>query len=258
MNDSVTMSERLGSSPPTSRKRSHDGTVLPISQSESRDTNGESSLPTPSSGTPSLGIGDRSRQASPAVSTTSSSLTDLTDLTGEGSKASLSAPPTKKRKLTFAEREVERAARKEKKEARERQKAEDKARRDEDKRVKDEEKRKREEEKEMARRERELDKAEKQKVKDAEKRAKEEEKQKKEEEKTKKERVSMHMDVYARLLTIDSRKCELVHSSASRKSLPHLHRVVQKMSRAACRVEDPLSSVSKTPKCETPLLRVLR
>jgi chromatin assembly factor 1 subunit A len=244
MDDSVTMSERHDSSPFTSRKRSHDGTILPVSRNEAHDTNAENSLPTPSSGTPSLGIADRSRQASPALSTTSSSLTDLTDLTGEGSKTSLSIAPTKKRKLTFAEREVERALRKQEKEDRERQKAEDKASRelekrakdeekrakDEEKRAKDEEKRKREEEKELARRERELDKAEKQKAKDAEKRAKEEEKRKKEEEKDKKERVSLHVHVYIRMLTIDSHKCELVHSLANRKCRQHLHRILQKMS----------------------------
>jgi flagellar biosynthesis GTPase FlhF len=230
MDDSVTMSERHDSSPFTSRKRSHDGTILPVSRNEAHDTNAENSLPTPSSGTPSLGIADRSRQASPALSTTSSSLTDLTDLTGEGSKTSLSTAPTKKRKLTFAEREVERALRKQEREDRERQKAEDKASRELEKRAKDEEKRKREEEKELARRERELDKAEKQKVKDAEKRAKEEEKRKKEEEKDKKERVSLHVHVYIRMLTIDSHKCELVHSLANRKCRQHLHRILQKMS----------------------------
>jgi hypothetical protein len=214
------MSETAASSPPTSRKRSHDGTVLPPTQNEAHDATGESSSPTQSSGTPSLAIGlDRSRQASQAGSTTSSSLTDLTDLTGEVSKPSLSAAPVKKRKLTFAEQEVERAVRKQEQEARERQKAQDKARQEEEKkRLKDEEKRRREEEKEATRRERELEKAEKQKVKDAEKRAKEDEKRKKEEDKEKKERVSMNMGKYAPLLTADSRKCESAHSSAGRKS----------------------------------------
>jgi chromatin assembly factor 1 subunit A len=197
MNDSITMGEGHANSSPTSRKRSHDGTVISLSHHEARDTNGESSLPTPSSGMQSLGTASRSRQASPAVSTTSSSLTDLTDLTREGTKASVSAAPAKKRKLAFVEQEVERAARKREKDERDRQKADEKARREEDKRVKDEEKRKREEEKEAARRKRELEKAEKQRVKDAEKRAKEEERRKKEEGKHKRERVSMAMDVCA-------------------------------------------------------------
>jgi len=236
------MSERAASSPATSRKRSHDGTVLPPIQNEVHDATGETSSPTQSSGTPSLAIDlDRSRQASPAGSTTSSPLTDLTDLTGEVSKPSLSAAPVKKRKLTFAEREVERAVRMQEKEARERQRTEDKARREEEKRLKDEEKRRREEEKEATRRERELEKAEKQKVKDAEKRAKENEKRKKEEDKEKKERVSMTMSKYAPLLTADSRKCELAHSSAGRKSPPHLQLVNQTMPQVPCLADDPLS-----------------
>jgi chromatin assembly factor 1 subunit A len=237
------MSERAASSPATSRKRSHDGTVLPPAQNEVHDATGETSSPTQSSGTPSLAIGlDRSRQASPAGSTTSSSLTDLTGLTGEVSKPSLSAAPVKRRKLTFAEREVEKALRKQEKDARERQKAEDKARREEEKRLKDEEKRRREEEKkEAARRERELEKAEKQKVKDAEKRAKEDEKRKKEEDKEKKERVSMTTGGYTPLLTADSRKCESAHSSAGRKSPPHLQLVIQTMSQVPCLADDPLS-----------------
>jgi len=236
------MSERAASSPATSRKRSHDGTVLPPAQNEVHDVTGKPSSPTQSSDTPSLAIGlDRSRQASPAGSTTSSPLTDLTDLTGEVSKPPLSAAPVKRRKLTFAEREVETAVRKQEKEARERQRAEDKARREEEKRLKDEEKRRREEEKEATRRERELEKAEKQKVKDAEKRAKENEKRKKEEDKEKKERVSMTMGEYAPLLTADSRKCESAHSSAGRKSPPHLQLVNQMMSQVPCLADDPLS-----------------
>lgn len=191
MEDSLIMSETQASSSPTSRKRSHDGTILLTSQNGARDASGESSLPTPSSGDPSPGSTEQSRQASPALSTNSSSLTDLTGLTAEGSKISVSVAPNKKRKLIFAEREAEKALRKQEKEDREKQKAEDKVRRESQKRAKDEEKRKREEEKENARRERELDKAEKQKMKDAEKRTKEEEKRKKDEEKDKNERVSL-------------------------------------------------------------------
>ena len=242
MNDNTVMNEGTGGSPATSRKRSHDGSILPQSHHDAHDTNAESSLPASSSGTPSLVIApNRSRQASPALSTTSSSLTDLTDLTGDASKVSLSAGPAKKRKLTFAEREVERAVRQQEKEARETQKAEDKARREEEKQLKDEAKRRREEGKEASRRERELEKAEKQKVKDAEKQAKEDERRKKEEDKQKKQRVSLSAQYLARLLTIDSRKCELVHSSSSRKFLPHLLRVVHRMSRVALQLDDPLS-----------------
>lgn len=192
------MSE-IAATPSTSRKRSYDGTVVSPLQNDNASKTG---LPTPTSCTPSLGaVLDRSRQASPALSTTSSSLTDLTDLTGEGGKTSTTAAvvtgaPAKKRKLTFAEKEVKMTLKKQEQEARDRQKADERLRRDEEKRLKDEEKRKKEEEKEITRRERELEKAEKQKVKDVEKQAKEaeklakdEDKRKKEEEKLKKERV---------------------------------------------------------------------
>jgi chromatin assembly factor 1 subunit A len=241
-NDSATMSEKAASSPSTSRKRSHDGTVLPSAQNEVHDAIRGTPSPAKCSGTPPPTIGlDRSRQASPAGSTTGSSLTELTDLTGEASKPSLPVAPAKKRKLTFAEREVEKAVRKQEKETREKQKAEDKARREEEKRLKDEEKRKREEEKEATRRERELEKAEKQKVKDAEKRAKEDEKRKKEEDKEKKERVSMDMGEHAPLLTADSRKCESAHSSAGRMSPLRSQLVIQTMSQVVRLADDPLS-----------------
>ena len=242
MDHFVTMSEHTPSGLSTSRKRSYDGTILPHSQPDAHHINAGNSLPTPPIGTPSLGIAqDRGRQASPAISATSSSLTHLTDMTREDTKVLLSVAPTKKQKLTSAELESVRIAKKEGKETREKQKAEDKARREEEKRIKDEEKRRREEEKEVSRRQRELERSEKQKAKDAEKRAKEDQKRKKEEEKEKKERVRVIVQVWNCLLTIDSRKCELLLSSTSRKSLQHLHPVVWTMSLVAHRVDDHLS-----------------
>ena len=186
---SLTMSE-LPASPLTSRKRSHDGTVIAPSQPVDHDKMVEQYLPTPSSGTPSLGaIYDHSRQVSPALSATSSSLTDLTDITGEARKTSINgtAVPPKKRKLTFAEKQVRDALKKEERDAKEKQKAEDKAHREKEKMAKDEEKRRKEEEKEESRREKELEKLEKQKERDAKKAVREEEKRKKDEEKLKKE-----------------------------------------------------------------------
>ena len=164
-------------------KRSYDGDQVPTSTI---------SLTTPSA--PSV---QTSRQRSPGLSTTSS-LSDPPPSTGQGQiTATPSGPDTKKRKLTFAEREVERAVRQAEKEAKEREKAEVKARREEEKRAKDEEKRQKEEEKEAARRERELDKERKRQTKEAEQKAKDEEKalrdeekKRKEEEKRKKEQVS--------------------------------------------------------------------
>ena len=106
----------------------------------------------------------RDPSPAPSASTLSSVATSIQEEQPESS----SAPPQKKRKLTFAEKEVQRIEQEYKKKEREEQKA----RRDEEKRVKDEERRKKREEKEAKDREKELDK------------------QRKEEEKLKKERVS--------------------------------------------------------------------
>lgn len=148
-----------------------------------------------------------SRHASPAPSNATSELTELTSNglaspvkpgSDGGSRLSNNeSTSVKKRKLTFAEREVEKAVRQREKEERAKQKAEEKARKDEEKRLKDEEKRKKEEEKELAKRAKELLLAEKKKARDADKHEKEAEKQKreaekkeKEEEKLRKEKVS--------------------------------------------------------------------
>ena len=189
----IVMSQEPATSP-TARKRSHDGTIVTASPRTTDTQNFNHQLPTPSSGTPSVhDLPTGSRLGSPALSSTGSSLTELTDQTGNTGhlpvQPGVTQAPIKKRKLTFAEREVERALRQQEKETKERQKEQERLRKEDEKRAKDEEKRKKEEVKEAAKREKELERAEKQKVKDTEKAKKKEEKRKKEEEKLKKERV---------------------------------------------------------------------
>ncbi|MCJ1246771.1 hypothetical protein MMC30_003980 [Trapelia coarctata] len=94
-------------------------------------------------------------------------------------------PPSKRRKLTFAEKEVLRIE----KQYKDQQKAEEKARKEEEKRIKEEERRIKEEERE-----------EKKRLRDAEKQAKDEEKRKrekaKEEEKAKKEKSQLRLNSF--------------------------------------------------------------
>lgn len=126
-----------------------------------------------------------SRDVSPTPSSMSS-LTELTsnDLTTPKTKSTTTVgPQAKKPKLTFLEKEAEKAARKRDKEEKERVKAEEKAR-------KDDERRKANEEKENAKRAKEIEKAEKAKEKEAKKQAEQQKKDAKEAEKLKKERVS--------------------------------------------------------------------
>lgn len=139
-----------------------------------------------------------SRSGSPAPSSISS-LTELSSVaaprtTSVADGADPSAPPTKKRKLTFIEREAEKAAKRREKEERETARAEEKARKDEEKKQKLEEKRKQAEEKEAVKRVKELEKAEKQKVKDAEKQEKDAKKQEKDAEKARKEADKVKKD----------------------------------------------------------------
>ena len=99
-------------------------------------------------------------------------------------------PPSKRRKLTFAQEEVLRIE----KQFKAQQKAEEKARKEEERRVKEEERRIKEEESKEAKRKREEEREEKKRLRDPDKQAKDEEKRKrekaKEEEKAKKEKVS--------------------------------------------------------------------
>jgi uncharacterized membrane protein YqiK len=131
------------------------------------------------------------RETSPAPSTISS-LSELTATTPQPQllpttltpvTANSGDSPTKKRKLTFAERQVEFAVQKVVKEEKAKVKAQEKAEKEEKKRQKDEEKRKKAEEKEAENRQKEMKKAEK----DAEKAKKDAEKAKKDAEKAKKD-----------------------------------------------------------------------
>lgn len=150
----------------------------------------------------------RSRHGSPAPST-SSSLTELSNIPPPQLDAAGTLPPKKRRKLNPAEK----AAAKNDKEEKSRLRAEVKAR-------KDEEKRRLAEEKEAVKREKEVEKAERlrdkqeqdaekskkkakredeKKLKESERQMKEAEKAQKEAEKLKKERVSPTCQVYSNL-----------------------------------------------------------
>ncbi|KZF20385.1 hypothetical protein L228DRAFT_250071 [Xylona heveae TC161] len=138
-----------------------------------------------------------------------------TDANGESvaGPSSPSAPPTKKRKLTFAEREeakrvalAEKEARRKAKEERakereekEKEKSEQRAKKEEEKRAKEEERRKKDEQREEKRKAREVEKLQREgekKKKEEERRAKELEKQKKEEEKNKKEKAQLRLNAF--------------------------------------------------------------
>jgi chromatin assembly factor 1 subunit A len=146
--------------------------------------------------TPPLSSGNK-RDASPAAS----SVSDLTDAGSITPPRGLSpvnsteiptafaamdghgAPPAKKPKLTFQEKELKRIN----KEIKEREKAEEKARKDAEKKATADEKARKEADKEAERKKKEAEKEEKRAAQEAEKAAKEEKRRKKEEEKQKKE-----------------------------------------------------------------------
>ena len=180
------LSEQLTLSPGV--KRTHDGEPLPSSAQMPGLSPPRHTQPLP-----------LRRSQSPALSTTSSSLTDLSSSAPQSSNApqnSLTGPtgppgaPLKKRKLTFAEKQVKKAEDARLKEEKAKQKAEDQARKDEGKRLKDEEKRKKAEEREAAKKVKEVEKAEKEAAKAEKQKAKDDEKARQEAERLKKERVS--------------------------------------------------------------------
>ena len=162
----------------------HSPIALPLSQ----QTNYNSPLPATTMA---------SRETSPLSSTKSS-------ITRENSAAppmQYNQPPnpTKRRKFTDAEKELQRIE----KQHRDQQKAEEKARKNEEKRAKEEERRIKDDEMKEAKRKREEERDEKRKLRDAEKQTKEEEKRKreaekkvKEDEKAKKEKVSHKESFY--------------------------------------------------------------
>lgn len=158
---------------------------------------------------------DTSRNASPTPSSTSS-LTELTSNNGTTprvKKVASIGPPAKKPKLTFLEKEAEKAAKQREKDEKTRQKAEEKAR-------KDEERRKANEEKEAAKRAKEIERAEKQEEKDAKKQAEQQKKDAKEAEKLKKERVR-RPDHFVSQLTWDRLRCDWVRSSENPNQKRH-------------------------------------
>lgn len=160
-----------------------------------------------------------SRETSP-LSSVMSSLTRensaLPAVQPDESTANQQPSPPKRRKLTFAEKEVLRIE----KQYKDQQKADERARKEEGKRVKEEERRVKEQERE-----------EKKRLRDAEKQAREEEKQKrdaerraKEEEKAKKEKVSQESreassDANSQIVSTAS-ELFLHQACASRRRIP--------------------------------------
>lgn len=156
------------------------------------DENAATATPTDLNSAHKTSISDHNpRNASPTPSSISS-LTELTnDVTTPKVKSASAGPVTKKPKLSFLEKEAQKAALQKEKDDKLKAKAEEKARKEEEKAKKDEEKRKANEEKEAAKRAKEIEKAEKQKEKDAKKQAEQEKKDAAEAAKLKKERVSI-------------------------------------------------------------------
>ena len=111
---------------------------------------------------------------------------DMSPLLKDGSVPRIAASPSKRKKLTVTEREIQKIE----KQFKDQQKAEEKARKEAEKRAKDEERRIKEESLKEERGRKEAEKEEKRKIREAEKQAKEAERKAKEDEKAKKERVS--------------------------------------------------------------------
>ena len=145
----------------------------------------------------------RSRANSPARNTPGSTVEDYSS-TLQPIPTISTESASKKRKLTFAEKESKRLE----KEAKDRLKAEEKARKEAEKQEKEVEKRKTEEKNKEEKRRKDEEKEEKQKAKDAERRSREEErkqkeaeKKAKEDEKQKKERVSVSQSSKSKLMS---------------------------------------------------------
>ncbi|MCJ1310423.1 hypothetical protein MMC25_004087 [Agyrium rufum] len=159
---------------------------------------------TPTLQDPTPGTRESSIGLSPAPSTLSEDMV-ANSTQGPGN----SSNPAKRRKLTFAEKEVlriEKAHKEQLKAAEKARKEEEKKAKDEERKIKDEEKRKKEEEKEEKRKVKEVEKAVKdderkkkeaeKAAKEAEKKAKDEEKKVKDEEKLKKERSQTKLNSF--------------------------------------------------------------
>jgi chromatin assembly factor 1 subunit A len=176
------MTDQSSTSTPVSKKRSHDEAEGLLHSHNLVEKSEETHLPTPTSPPALQPSPDPSRQPSPPISIES----EARSITPSAIQAT--PPPAsghaqvKKRKLTYTEKEYEKALRASEKEDKDKQRAEEAQRKEQEKQARDEEKCRKEEEKEAAKRQRELDKAEKQKAKEAEKQVKDESKRKKEEE----------------------------------------------------------------------------
>ncbi|MCJ1437583.1 hypothetical protein MMC27_006970 [Xylographa pallens] len=143
-------------------------------------------------------LGAISRETSP-LSSTATSTTRENSTAPAVSTVTTTTYSSKRRKLTFAEKEVIRIE----KQYKEQQKAEEKARKDEDKRAKEEERRIKEEEMKEAKRKRDEGRQEKRKLREAENQLKTEEKRKREAEKkakdddkAKKERTQLRLNSF--------------------------------------------------------------
>lgn len=161
---------------PASRKRNYEGTLI-SSPNSCRS-------PPPPLDQHHQSIETPPRAGSPTLSTPDTPLTELGVTPSISPQKEDMAPDSKKRKLTFAEREVEKAVKRTEKEQKEKEKAEAKAKKDEEKKRKDEER-------EAARKVKDAVKAEKQKAKDAVQQERDAEKKRKEAEALKKQKVRL-------------------------------------------------------------------
>ncbi|MCJ1382006.1 hypothetical protein MMC17_005118 [Xylographa soralifera] len=143
-------------------------------------------------------LGEISRETSP-LSSTATSTTRENSAAPAVSTVTTTSSTSKRRKLTFAEKEVVRIE----KQYKEQQKAKEKARKDEEKRAKEEERRIKEEETKEAKRKRDEEREEKRKLREAEielkteeKRKREAEKKAKDDDKAKKERSQLRLNSF--------------------------------------------------------------
>ncbi|EHY55127.1 chromatin assembly factor-I (CAF-I) p90 subunit [Exophiala dermatitidis] len=168
---------------PTSKKRNYNGDIVNHTSTEVTATKEQRSSPSPG----------HSRSGSPACSRASTPLTEIGSTPAHSPSAAIDmTSESKKRKLTFAEREAAKRVKQQEKEDKERQKAEKEKLKAEARAKKDEEKKRKDEEKEAARKARE----EKQKQKDALKQEKEAEKERKMKEAQKKEKAQLRIGAF--------------------------------------------------------------
>jgi chromatin assembly factor 1 subunit A len=217
------MSEQSSAITQISKKRSHDEAEGAVASEALIENSEARQLQTPTKPFISQSLPLLDRQASPAVSIQSSALSDAKTMTPTALQAipQLATVPggIKKQKLSFAQKETERALRESEKEERERKKVEELQRKEQEKLARDQEKRRKDEEKGAARKEREVEKAEKLRAKGAEKQAKDEAKQKKEEEKRKKERAQLRLGSFFQKPVADGTAEESSHTSSRRSSV---------------------------------------